>query len=256
MKFVQLLKGLKNFYLTTILLVGFIALTGLKNPTQAQLSLFDSALSKTQTEKFEEALDDLNRAADFFDQHHGYENAYKSRAVITYLTEEIERQKALSNGELRELPEWYKLGRCIGGNFSCEHSVSWANPGTTETSLGGVLILKKLLREVQNPDGSSYPINALMDAQVVPKLQAGEWLSSECNLPGQKDVVILAVFQRTGFENADLYTQIRRAWRVNIDTQKIETISPRNIACINPCPGDCEGNIPVRQNSQTKTSGR
>ncbi len=228
---------MKRLFLSLIL--GVVAVVGSVWPVPAQSNLFDSAFEKSQAENFEGAIDDLLQANIFFWEQKDWENVYQSTALIAILTHSLDQKNALEAGETLRSPEWYKLGSCMGGNDICEYSVVWATPETTGTDFEGILVLQKHLRYIPNPEGGAISVQAIVDAEVVPKLKGGEWLGTNCNLKGREDVPILGIYQTRGFYDAEEYTQIRKAWRVNITTQTIETISPSNVVCINPCPGGC-----------------
>lgn len=208
-------------------------------PAQAQQSLLNQAFKKTQAENFEGAIQDLVTATQFFITQKDWENVYKSSSLIAVLESYIEEKNDLETGEVRQIPEWYKLGSCIGGDDICEYTLIWATPDTTGTDFEGILVLQKHLRYLPNPEGGEIPVQSVIDAQVVPKLKGGEWLGSDCSLKGQKSVPVLAIYQTRGFQDAEYYTQITRAWRVDIATQAIEPISSSNVVCMNPCPGGC-----------------
>lgn len=221
------------------LLLGSMVVASSILPVLAQQSLLNQAFEKTQAENFEGAIQDLVEATQFFIQQKDWENAYKSSTLIKILENYIEEKNALEVGKVRQIPDWYKLGSCIGGNDICEYTIIWTTPDTTGTDFDGILVLQKHLRYLPNPEGGDISVQSIIDAQVVPKLNGGEWLRSDCTLNNQDGVPILAIYQTRGFEEADYYTQIRKAWRVNIATQTIEPISSSNVVCVNPCPGGC-----------------
>ncbi|HEY9599556.1 MAG TPA: hypothetical protein V6D33_17980 [Cyanophyceae cyanobacterium] len=222
------------------LLLGSIVVASSILPVLAQQSLLNQAFKKTQVENFEGAIQDLVEATQFFIRQKDWENVYKSRSLIKVLQNRLEEKNTLESGEkVQQIPDWYKLGTCIGGNDICDYTLIWATPDTAGTDFEGILVLQKHLRYLPNPEGGETPVQSVIDAQVVPKLKGGEWLGSDCSLKGDKGVPILAIYQTRGFEDAEFYSQISRAWRVNIATQKIEPISSSNVVCVNHCPGGC-----------------
>lgn len=222
-----------------ILVAVMTIVTGFVCSTQAQPSLLNTAFNKTKTENFEGALQDLKRAADFFIKQKDWENAYKSMALTTVVRNRIEQRKTLEAGKPPNAAEWYRLGICIGGKDICDYSIAWLTPDTIGTDFDGILVLQKHLRDLPNPEGGTVPVQAIVAAEVVPKLKGGESLNANCSRQGQKGFPIVAIHQTRGFKDADLYTQISRAWQINTATQKIESISPSNVVCVNPCPGEC-----------------
>jgi len=217
----------------TTIIISFVC------PIQAQQSLLNTAFTKTKTENFEGALQDLKRATDFFRKQNDWENIYKTSALMTVVRNRIEERKTLETGKPRTISEWYRLGSCIGGKDICEYSIAWLTPDTIGTDFDGILVLQKHLRDLPNPEGGTVPVQAIIAAEVVPKLKGGESLNANCSRQGQKGFPIVAIHQTRGFKDADLYTQISRAWQINLATQKIESISPSNVVCVNPCPGEC-----------------
>jgi hypothetical protein len=208
-------------------------------PVVAQPSLLNSAYQKNQAENFAGAIQDLQTATQFFFKQKDWKEAYKSRALMSVLQSRLEEKEALESGKEHRPQDWYRLGQCIGGKDICEYSVAWLTPDTIGTDFDGIVVLQKSLRQIPNAQGGSSPVQSITDAQVVPKLKGGENLGANCTQKGAKSKPILAIYQARGFENAEFYTQVRAAWQVNMSTQKIVPISPRNVVCENPCPGGC-----------------
>lgn len=232
----------KSLNFRQISLIAIILLGCLIVPLAAQQELFKSALNKTEREDFKNAIEDLQKAANLFEIKKDTKNAYKSKAIITYIKENLNRERIFTkndNSELPSLPDWYKSGKCLGEKYTCEYGIEWVKPDTKGTDFDGILILTKQIRMVMKPDGRGIPINGILDAEVVPKIQPGEWLNSNCELDGKSDSTIMAIVQIKGFEDKDLYTKVRQAWKINIDTQKIENIPTKNVTCVNHCPGGC-----------------
>ncbi len=223
--------------LLIILILGCLVI-----PLQAQQELFNSALNKTEKEDFKNAIEDLHKAANFFEEKKDLANAYKSKAIITYIKENLNREKIFiknEHHELPSLPEWYKSGKCIGEKYTCEYGIEWVKPNTKGTDFDGILILTKQIRMLTKNDGRGIPVNGILDAEIIPKIKPGEWLNYNCELEGKADSTIMAIVQIKGFENKDLYTKVRQAWKINTAKQKIENIPTKNVACVNHCPGGC-----------------
>jgi hypothetical protein len=198
--------------------------------------LYNQGIRKTRQEDYRGAIADLQRAANLFNQQRNSTNAYKSKALAIYL--QFLASRLQSGGNSEPLPNWYKSGRCLGTPI-CQYGIVWAAPASEQTAFGGILILTEKLRMLNRPDGSGEPIDAVLDVQIVPKLRPGEVLSTNCQFREKTEPELLAIVQTRGFENADLYTQVRQAWRVNLRTKTIVTIPNRNITCVNNCPGGC-----------------
>ncbi|MBD2183974.1 tetratricopeptide repeat protein [Aerosakkonema funiforme] len=198
---------------------------------------YNRGVSKTHREDYRGAIADLQRAATLFTQQRNPANAYKSKALAIYL--EWGQKRLQSPASSEPLPSWYKSGSCIGGDI-CQYGITSIDPEAEKTPFGGILILEKKLRMQQRPDGSGEPVEAVLDVRVVPKIRPEEWLQQvNCQIGGKADDRIVAIVQIQGFEDADLYTKVRQAWRVNFSTEKIDAIPTANIACVNPCPGGC-----------------
>lgn len=81
-------------------------------------------------------------------------------------------------------------------------------------------------------DRSGKPNWEVIDAINLPKFNSGEELAPPtCKLKGVSDPELIAYII---YEDKELLTNIRRAWRANRRTRKIEEIPPKNIVCQNP----------------------
>lgn len=233
-----------NYIQTGITVLGIpIILAGLTSAPHAQLiaqtsaeDFYNQGVSRTHREDYLGAIADLQTAANLFSRQGNATNAYKSKALSIYLQFVAKRLQPVAVSEPNT--EWYKLGQCLG-TPTCQYGITWVAPEAEKTTFGGILILEKNLRMINRLDGSGEPVDAVLDVQVIPKLRSGEWLNTNCQINGKADSEVLAIVQVKGYENADLYTQVRQAWRSNLRTQKIETIPTKNVACINHCPGGC-----------------
>lgn len=197
---------------------------------------YNQGVSKTQREDYRGAIADLQRAANLFSQQRNPANAYKSKALAIYL--QLVQQRRQPTSSSQSLPSWYKTGKCLGEPI-CQYGITWIDPEAEKTAFGGILILEKHLRMQEKPDGSGQPVEAILDVRVLPKLRPEEMLHSNCELRRKADPQILAIVQIQGFEDRDLYTKVRQAWRTNLSTEKIDPLPTTNITCINPCPGGC-----------------
>jgi len=197
---------------------------------------YNQGVSKTQREDYRGAIADLQRAANLFTQQRNPANAYKSKALAIYL--QLVEQRLQPTSSSQSLPSWYKTGKCLG-EPTCKYGITWIDPEAEKTAFGGILILEKHLRMQEKPDGSGQPVEAILDVRVLPKLRPEEILQSNCELRRKADPQILAIVQIQGFEDRDLYTKVRQAWRANLSTEKIDPLPTTNITCINPCSGGC-----------------
>ncbi|MEE3716078.1 hypothetical protein V2H45_04870 [Tumidithrix elongata RA019] len=213
------------------------------NPQDAE-ALFQQALHKTQRQDFRGAIATLKKAAALFAQENNTEQAYKSQALAEYLTWDLKDATP---------PNWYIGGSCFGEplcryivthvapNFSQDNSNQGTERATQKNDFGGILMLLKPLRYRPSSTGGQTPVNAVLDVQLIPQLLAEEFVNtSSCMLDGKPDAGIVALVKISKSDrDADLFKQIRQAWRLNLKTEKIETIPTTNISCVNPCPGGC-----------------
>src|SRR5919202_748018 len=114
-------------------ILGLMVIAGSILPAQSHPALLNSAFTKTQSENFEQAIQDLQKATNFFVGQKDWENVYKSQSLITVLRNSLKQKNALEAKERFHLPEWYKLGTCLGENDICEYSLIGAPPDTTGT---------------------------------------------------------------------------------------------------------------------------
>ncbi|GET36852.1 hypothetical protein [Microseira wollei] len=208
-----------------------------RSQTRAE-EVYNQGIAKTGREDYRGAIADFQQAATLFNQSGNLSNAYKSQALATYWQLTFERiQRTTPSNE--SLPGWYVGGSCVG-NPVCKYSVVFVNPGAESSNFGGVVILEEKLRMLNRPDGTGEPINAVLDAQTVPKLRQGEYFAQiGCQMRrGRTQNLFVAIAQTNGYENADFYPA-RLAWRINLTSKKIESIPATNIRCENPCPGGC-----------------
>lgn len=196
---------------------GFTAAPYAQTTQNNAESFYDRAISKTNREDYRGAIADLQTAAHLFTQQRNPSHAYKSKALAIYLQFLERRLKPEYSNET--LPSWYKLGQCLG-EPTCQYGVIWVAPETERTPFGGILIFDKTLRMLARPDGTGQGIEAVLDVRVLPRMAREEWLVGNCKIRGKSEPEILAIVQVKGFENADLYTKVKQAWRINLNTQK------------------------------------
>lgn len=207
-----------------------------RGQTRAE-AVYNRGIAKTSQEDYRGAIADFQQAANLFNQSGNLSNAYKSQTLATYWQYTAERLQSTTPTN-EALPGWYVGGSCLGIPI-CKYSVVFVNPGRERTNFGGIVILEENLRMLNRPDGTGEPINAVLDAQTVPKLRQGEYFALSCQMRGRRTQnLFAAIAQTNGYENADFYPA-RLAWRINLTSKKIESIPATNIQCENPCPGGC-----------------
>lgn len=198
--------------------------------------VYNRGIAKTRQEDYRGAIADFQQAANLFTQSRNLSNAYKSQTLATYWQHTADRLAPAPPPNTDLAPKWYVAGACLP-NTNCKYSVTFVNPGAERTNFGGVVILEENLRMLNLPDGTGKPIDAVLDAQTVPKIRQGEYLALiGCQMRGGRTQNVFVAIARTrGYENADFYPAIS-AWRINLTTKKIESVPATNIHCENLSP--------------------
>jgi hypothetical protein len=208
--------------------------------TSDPAAAFQQAISETQQQNFESAINKLHTASQLYTQRNQDAEAYQSLALAMYLQDGKVRRDNLA--QAWSPPRWLRSARCLGIEESlCDYSITWIKPDLSDNfaaNSGGVLILEKEVNRLEKPNGGSVAVQAVVDTEIVPPLQPGESLLSICELNG-KAASIAAIAQTEGYEDQPQYTQIRQAWQANLATETLEPISADGVACINQCPGGC-----------------
>jgi hypothetical protein len=212
-------------------------------------ALFQQALRKTQKQDFRGAIADLNRVASLFTQDGKLEQAYRAKALAEYISWDLKDTPP---------PNWYKSGSCQGDPI-CQYIVTHVSPNfgphryafsqnNSSTGpdreindYGGILMLLKPIRYRPSSTGGQTPVNAVLDVQIIPQLMEEEYVNiSGCSLDRKPDDGIVALVKIAKSDrDAEEFTKIRQAWRIDLKTEKIETITTKGITCVNPCPGGC-----------------
>jgi hypothetical protein len=187
---------------------------------------YQRALQHTQRNNFSQALADLAIARQEFERRNNAEGAYRSFALRQYLIWRTNRV----TGET--VPSWYRNGSCLTvGDSICAFSISYLDYESAATPFGGVLVLERN----QGYRGQE-PINGTLDVVVVPKLRPGEQVCPLTRHRRDGGGTYQAIAQFRGQETRDEITQVRRAWRLNLRSQRIESVPTKDIVCDNPMP--------------------
>jgi hypothetical protein len=117
---------------------------------------------------------------------------------------------------------------------------------------GGLLILAREVRRVDLPSGGSIAVWGVLDVQVVPPLQPGEAFAPDpgpCRLVGapagggsasggnEADAGLAALVMVKGHENDAVWKDVRKAWRFNHRTSRIEEMPASQVFCQNETLG-------------------
>lgn len=187
---------------------------------------YQRALQQTQRDNFTAALADLAIARREFERRNNAEGTYRSFALRQYLIWSINRV----TGET--VPSWYRSGRCLAvGENVCAFSVSFLDYESAATPFGGVLVLERN----QGYRGQE-PINGTLDVVVVPKLRPGEQFCALTSHRRDRTATYQAITQFRGQETQEEITNLRRAWRVNLQARRIESMPTKDVFCENPMP--------------------
>lgn len=93
------------------------------------------------------------------------------------------------------------------------------------------------LERVLSPRGAAESEFEVVDAVDVPPRKDGDTLEFECKL-GERDdpeIVTVARFDATPYSRFS--SRILAAWRLNRRTERIESISPEGVSCLDPAAG-------------------
>jgi hypothetical protein len=188
---------------------------------------FYQAIARTQNRQHSQAIEELDTLGSQFQQQGDLTNAYRSQAMASFIRYELDPYKY---GRYR--PDWYHTSSCWGGAPIGCYGMSWVEPPTAVGNFGGLLIFDS--PRANTPVGSTPMPDGLLDAVVVPKLNANEQVSVLCHIisgPRKNQSAIALVTY-----NAQLnkFTKIRKAWYTDRQTKRIKSIEPRKVTCPDP----------------------
>jgi hypothetical protein len=95
---------------------------------------------------------------------------------------------------------------------------------------GTILVLTS--KETVPQKGDTPGSYEVVDALIVPKPQSGLTLSIAC-VQGD-DETLRFIGEAKGSDDKDLWTDVRRAWEISLDTGAISSIKPKGVKCTNP----------------------
>jgi len=206
-------------------------------------TLFDRALDRTETQDWQGAIADLKEAAAGFAQQGDERRQAMAEAIVRYLDWWLgwtEQQREGVEGGV--MPDWQSFGRCLedASGQICGYALQFAQ--SEDDQIEGVLLLQKHLEDVPTPGGGSYPVFAIVDAEVVyPPLGAGESWTPTCErLDGESSPGMMAIVTSGGYEDSEYYPEVREVWWANVEEESLQSQrSGDAVRCFNPCPGGC-----------------
>ena len=202
------------------------------DPSEAGVR-YRQALVLSQKENYAAALVFLKEAEGLFQKAGNAEGVYLSKATLQVLEHEQLTAKQQA-----------KTANVAGMNLSWllkdfNYSGLYLVPQIPGAQYGGVLYLMKKVRDITQGPRRSTPVWAILDAKVIPKLQAGEnFAGGTCGPKSSElDGEIAAVVMTKGHEQEEKFQAIRAAWRLNPNSRKIEDLDPTKVYCINEAAG-------------------
>jgi len=216
------------FLLMTLLAGAPISLAGPPQASSPQ-ALFKKSLTLTQQGNYGSALGLLNKAKTLYSQQGNAEGAYRCAALAYYVN--FEKQTVATRGRNRP-PDWMRAGWLMR-DFN--YSGTYIIPPIPSKSYQGLFLLTRKVRDISQGPGRSVPIWGVLDVQAVPRLKPGEIASGgHCELRGkQYNPEIAAVIMAKGHRNEEKFKDIRKAWRLNTRTGKIEELPNKQVVCVN-----------------------
>jgi len=221
---------------TPLLLIALSwpAIAGAAPPEAGAKAMYDQAMAAAAKAEYVQAIPLFEKARTLFAAEKNQEGAYKSAAMATYLASEDAFLK-----QTKPAPTWYRSGWMLADPL---YSAQFLKPNVENYPFGGLLVLAKELRRVPTPGGGSVPVNGVLDAQTVPVLQPGEQFAPDpgpCEIAGsgKPDGELAAVVNVKGHENDQVWKGIRKAWRFNPRSGRIEDVPGAQVVCRNETLG-------------------
>jgi hypothetical protein len=188
---------------------------------------FYQAIAKTHNRQNSQAISELDTLGSQFQQQGDLTNAYRSQAMASFIRYELDPYKY---GRYR--PDWHHGGSCWGwAPISC-YGMSWVEPPTAVGNFGGILIFDSPQTDFPT-SGTAMP-NGVLDAVVVPKLNAKETVSVLCRVTSGSKRNQNAVALVTYDAQRNKFTKVRKAWYTDHQTKRIKSIEPRKVTCPDP----------------------
>jgi len=227
------MSALKIFFLLALCLFSPLKPSHAVTPILATSpeAIFLKALSSTHQGEYAEAIRLLNEAKELFSRAGNQDGQYKSAALGFYLTQE--QQYLQKKGNVTPAnPSWMRVGWMLA---DMNLSGLWITPSIPSSTYQGLLLFTRKVRDLSTGPGRSIPVWAILDVIPTPRLMPGEeFASGTCHLKGKEpDGGIAALAMMKGHEKSQEFTKIRKAWRLNPQTSKIEELPAEQVACLN-----------------------
>jgi hypothetical protein len=141
--------------------------------------------------------------------------------------------------QYKDLPsELYSFGGRLVGDFSAEpsYAVSWVVDASCQelpcpTGTLSMLWLERFLAHDSAGKASFEVIDVLQLPDLPEDIFVQVQIAGGCTFNGVKDSEIIAVVKYE--PDQEIFTDIRYAWRANLQTQSFEEVSPDAVTCEN-----------------------
>jgi hypothetical protein len=217
--------------------VALLSLPTLTSNSLAAPDPFYRALAKTQQQQFTAASQDLENLGRQAQRRGQTSIAYRYLATASLIRFNRDRLAYIQkNDESPTLPSWYHFGSTLGRNEQGDKTfaVEWAAPPTSISGFGGLIILNNHLGYLKTPNVAGASIDGIVDTAIVPKLKTNETVLSTCTITSgtrkNKSAIALVTYD----PQQKKYLTPRRAWYLNLQSKRIQTIETQNISCPDP----------------------
>jgi hypothetical protein len=208
-------------------------------PSVAVSDPFYEALSKTQSQQYTEAGEELDALGAKFQRRGDRVNAYRSQATAAAIRHQRDYVAENKKNGAGTVPAWWRFGSCWGpgvdaynGVGGCAFSVEWLQPPTKVKNMGGIITFTNHLE--YEPERGSAAINGFLDTAVVPMLKTNETVTSFCKITGGVNRGQSALAVATYDKKQSKYVKIRQAWYTDFQAKRIKSVKPNLVACTSP----------------------
>jgi hypothetical protein len=222
---------------TSALWVALLSLPTLISKSLAAPDPFYHVLAKTQQQQFTAASQDLENLGRQAKRRGQTSRAYRYLATASLIRYHRDRLAYIKkNNESPALPNWYHFGATVGNSEHGDKSfgVEWAEPPTSISGFGGLIILDNHLGYLRTPNVAGASIDGIVDTAIVPKLTASETVLSTCRIMSGTRKNKLAIALVTYDSRRNKYLTPRRAWYLNLQSKRIQAIGTQNVSCPDP----------------------
>lgn len=208
-------------------------------PSAAVDNPFYEALSKTQSQQFTEASEELDALGVAFQQKGDRVNAYRSQATAAAIRRHRDYVAEYKKNGSGTIPTWWKFGSCWGtgvdavnGVGGCPFGVEWVQPPTKVKNMGGIITFTNHLGySSPEQEKGAAAIKGFLDTAVVPMLKPNETVTSFCKITGGANKGQSALAVVTYNKKRDKYIKIRQAWYTDFQVKRIKSVTPNLVRC-------------------------